>query len=317
MTQTASPVLATQYAGYIHNCQRNAQCEPSYLAPLPGVPYLELYVPFGSAKPLTMEFHLVDICDGSQEQIFPSNFVAGQDPDGNWYGVFKYFNAPITDRTSFVVWLSSIVFTGTSYVERTFFSEALMVEPCAPLTKIKACQPELATTTGFDVNGLYYGLPQNADYLGNASVRYFHIAYVRQGKVRELSNKATFKSSLLRNFRTTVEKVHQLETELVPKWYKDELLAIYARGAISVNDGATMLVSDLNFEAINDDDLTWKPYAQLKATYRLYFGCDESDCPECCSPVVLLASAFTGGSESPSSSEIDGIFAPAFNDVFL
>lgn len=300
MTQTTTPVGINSYSGYVHNCQRNRQCEPSFLAPVPTFPNLQLYVDFGAYKPALAQFYLKDVCtDAEPEQIFPNNFVVGQTPEGNWYGVFKYFDTPVTTVTSFVVWLSVLVSTPSGLQERTFFSEMLMIEPCDPLMKVKSCQPEGATTTGFDVNGLYYGLPVNVDYLGIAEVRYFHIVWVRQGKVRELANKATFTSSLYLNFRTVIEKTFQLETELVPKWFKDMLLAIYARGAIQINNVKTYIVSDLNFEALNEDDLRWKPFAQLKETFRLYYGCDESACVECCSPTVLGAfNDFTP--ESPS-----------------
>lgn len=319
MNRTTAAVAANQYPAYVHNCTRNAQCEPSWSAPLPGVPYLQLYVNFGPTKPVTMDFQLLDHCGGGQEAITPGSYVVGLDPEGNWYGVFKNFNTPVANVTTFVVWLSAIVQAGSQFVERTFFSEMMVVEPCLPLTKVKACQPFQATTTAFDINGIYYGLTTSDEFLGNESVRYFHIAYVRLGKVRELSNKATFKSSIYRNFRTTVEKIHQLETELVPKWYKDELLGIFARGAISVDDGDTYLVSDINFEALNDDDLTWKPFVQLKETFRLYFGCDESECVECCSPVILSATVNPQGSDSGSESDsgdVDGIFMNEFSAVF-
>lgn len=302
MIQTPTAAAITSYTSYVHNCLRNAKCEPSWLAPLPGVPYLQLYVDYGSTKPVTVEFELRDVCADATEQIFPSNYIVGQTPEGNWYGVFKYFNTPMASVTSFVVWHSALVQSGEILVEKTYFSQMLVVEPCLPLTKVKSCHPEGATDTGFDVNGLYYGLPVNEDFLGLDGIRYFHIAYVRLGKVREMSNKATFKSSLVANFRTTIEKIWQLETELVPQWYKDVLLAIYSRGAISVNDGPAMLVSDLNFEAINDDDVTWKPFAQLKQTFRLYYGCDASECIECCSPIVLSASVTSEAAPSESES---------------
>jgi hypothetical protein len=304
MISTPTPVAANQYTGYIHNCLRNRACEPSYSAPVPGIPYLQLYVNFGTTKPIAAEFELYDHCGvAGTEQIFPSNYVIGQDPDGNWYGVFKNFNTPVANITTFIVWLSAIVNTPSGFQEKTFFSEMLVIEPCAPLTKIKACQPENATITAFDVNGLYYGLPQNVDYLGIAGVRYFHIAYVRNAKLRELSNKATFKSSLTRNFRTEFERIEQFDTELVPKWYKDVLLAIYLRGAISVNDGDPHIVSDLVFEPINDDDLTWKPYVQVKETVKLYFGCDESACVECCAPTIT--SAVSAGGEEGNTITIE------------
>lgn len=298
MTQTATAVAIDSYSAYVYNCLRNRACEPPFSAPLPNIPNLQLYVNFGAFKPAIVQFYIKDLCSLDEEQIFPSNYVVGQTPEGNWYGVFKYFDAPIMPVSTFVVWLSAFVHTSSGLQEVTFFSQSLMIEPCDPLMKVKSCHPEGATTTGFDVNGLYYGLPVNADFLGINEVRYFHILWVRQGKVRELSNKATFVQSLVRNFRSTLEKTFQLETELVPQWFKDMLLAIYMRGAIQINNVKTYLVSELAFEAINDNDLQWKPFVQLKETFRLYFGCDESECVECCSPIVLDAFA-TFDEESP------------------
>ncbi len=244
-TPTAVPI--GQFPQYVHNCRRGP-CEPPFAAPVPDIPHLQLYVEFGTYKPALLEMHVQDVCDTAHtEQLFASNYVVGQTPEGAWYGVFKYFNAPVLPVTTFVIWLSVLLDTPSGLVERTYFSELLVVEPCAPLTKIKACQPEAATTTGFDVNGLYYGLPVNEDYLGLEEVRYFHIAYARLTKARELPPKGTFTGSLYKNFRTTIEKAWILETELVPRWYKDVLLAIYARGAIEVA-GVQYLVSDLAFE---------------------------------------------------------------------
>lgn len=306
MIQTPSAVAASQYTSFTHNCTRNRACERAFTVPIPGVPYLQLYIDFGTAKPITADFELIDHCTGNMEQIFSSNFVVGQTPEGTWYGVFKYFNTPTIDAKTFVVWLSSIVDTGSELVERTFFSEMYSMEDCEPLMKVKACQPENASVTGFDINGLYYGFPQNEDFLGYASVRYFHIAYVRWGKVREFSNRATFVSTLTRTMRSEVEKIHQLETELVPKFYKDVLLAIYARGVISVNDGQKYVVNELAIDPINDDDLTWKPFVNLKETFKLYFGCDESECEECCSPIILSATVngSGGGSGSDASESV-------------
>lgn len=309
-TTGAAPI--NQFQAYVHNCKRNVACEPAFAAPLPGVPYLQLYVDFGQYQPLTFEIQLQDMCDtGHSEQIFPSNYIVGQTPEGNWYGVFKYFNDVVTPVTNFVAWLSSLVDAPTGLTEKTFFSELLTIDPCDNLMKVKSCQPEGATITGFDVNDVYYGLPANVDFLGLAGVRYFHIAYVRRAKVRELSNKATFKSSLIRNFRTTIEKTWQLESEIVPQWYKDVLLAIFARGAIQIDDTTTYLVSDLNFEALNDDDLRWKPFAQLKATFRLYFGCDSSECVECCSPTVTVTSVVSTGHDEQGSESGGGGSTPS------
>lgn len=291
-TTNAAPITA--YSGYVHNCLRHAPCEPSWAAPLPSLANLQLYVDFGTEEPTMIEIHVLNMCAPDHtEQIFPANYVVSRTPEATWYGVFKFFSPTIQPMQTFVAWLSAMVETTSGLSERTFFSELMVIEPCLPLTKIASCHPEGATTTGFDVNGLYYGLPQG-DYLGFEDVRYYHVAYVRHGKVREIANKATFTSNLTRNFRTVIERTYQLDTEMVPKWYKDLLLAIYSRGAIKVNGGTTYLVSDLAFDPINEDDLTWKPFAQLKQTSRLYFGCDESICADCCAPNNLVADAFPG-----------------------
>lgn len=263
---SAGTAAANQYTSYVHNCTRNAACELPYTAPVPSVGELQLFADFGATQPSSIQFTIIDTCNGGTEQIFPSEFVVGQTPEENWYGVFRGFNNPVGD-TSFVVHLS---INGGAMA---FFSQMFSTEPCGPLMKIKSCHAEAATTTAFDVNGIYYGMPEGAS--AGSEITYLHTAWVRQGKVRELNDKATFKSNLYFNARTTVEKIHQIQTELVPKWYKDVLLAIYSRGMVQINDGQIYLVSDLNFEALNDDDLLWKPQAQLKETFRLFFGCDE------------------------------------------
>lgn len=286
MIQTPTVVAATEYPNYINNCLRNPACELPYAAPLPAVSTLQLYVDYLLVAPGDFEFTLVDVCTGLTEQITPADYVVGQTPELGYYGVFKSFNNPATPVTTFVVHLSS--------GGKTFFSEMLMVEPCAPLMKVKSCHPQAATTTGFDINGIYYGLSTGGT-LGDATIRYFHIAYVRRGKVKEISNKATFKSSLYFNFRTTIEKIFMFEPgELVPKWYKNVLLAIYSRGAVSFDDGQVYIVSELSFEPINDDDLTWRANVQLKETFRLFYGCDDGLCDECCAPVVTGADAVAG-----------------------
>lgn len=296
----AGTSAANLYKGFVHNCLRNAACEGPYTAPLPTVSDTQLYADFGAVQPTTMEFTFIDHCNNTTEQIFPAQYTVGQTPEGGWYGVFRDFNNPAVPFTAFVIHLS---INGGA---QTYFSEMLSTEPCGPLMKIKSCHPEGATTTGFDVNGVYYGLPQGA-YLGTG-IRYWHIAWVRNGKVRELNDKATFKSNLYSNFRTTIEKTHLIQTEIVPKWYKNVLLAIYSRGALSVDEGQIYLVNDLAFEAINDDDLQWKPYAQLKETFRLFYGCDDARCESCCNPTLISVQINDG---PPVSSSSQGPSEPA------
>lgn len=306
MIATTGAAPLADYAAYVYNCLRNLSCEPSWAAPLPGVPYLQLYVDFGPYKPVTYELWLQDMCDLSHtEQLFASNYIVGKTPEGNWYGVFKYITHPLVPVSNFVAWLSVLVDAPGGLREQTYFSELLQVELCLPLTKIKACYPAGSTDTGFDLLGVYYGLPVTSDFLGFEGIRYFHIAYTRLTKARELPAKVTFTSNLIRTFRSSVDRTWSLQTELVPKWYYEELLAIYARGALSLDNGSTYLVSDVNAEGINDDDLTWKPFATLRQTTRLFFGCDTSVCVECCSPRVLSATSTFCCSPSVLSATVD------------
>lgn len=288
---SAGTAAANQYPAYVHNCTRNAACEGAYSAPLPLVSDLQLFVDFGATQPASIEFTFIDTCNNTTEQIFPSEYVVAQTPELNWYGVFRGFNNPAEPYTAFVVHLNA------NAGAMSFFSQMLSTQPCGPLMKLKSCHPERATTTGFDINGIYYGLPEGS--FAGGEIYYTHTAWVREGKVRELPPRATFKSNLYFTSRVTVEKNHTIETELVPKWYKDVLLALYSRGMVQVNDATTYIVSDLAFEAINDDDLTWKPLAQLKETFRGFFGCDEF--------CVLdpLESAPSEGSEPAPSESID------------
>lgn len=293
----AGSALPSQYATYVHNCLRNAACEPEYYAPVPAISAVQLYVAFGSSAPGSVEFTLIDVCNQVEEQIVPSEYIVGDDPEGNFYGVFKGFNTPVTTPSIFIIHLAA--------GGQSFFSEAMVVETCISLMKVLSCHPAEARETAFDVNGVYYGLPISAS-AGMDGLSYTHVAWQRHGKVRELSNKATFVSSLYATYRSTVERIFQTEGEFVPQWYKDYFLALYSRGMVQVNDGKIYIVSDLAFEPINDDDLLWKPQAQLKETHKLFFGCDVF--------CVTESESDQGGGSEPSGS---GSESPPENNYFL
>lgn len=295
----SAAMFPDDYSQVIHNCNLSP-CEKPYTAPLPELAYMQFFIDFGTVQPLAIQITAIDTCSGAiEEQLFTQDYVAGQDAEGRWYGVFRYFFETLFPFTCFVIHVR-VLFMDAS--EAVWFSEEFCVEDCLPLTKLKACMPEGATATGYDVNDVYYGLPQGATTLGIPLVRYFHIVFLREAKVRELSNKITFVNNLLSNktFRSQVDKVFQLESEMVPQWYKDLILAVLARGTVEIN-GRQYNVTELAFEGVADDDLLWKPFAQLTSISRQFFGCDTSECIECCTPQVL--DAFTV-SEVGSESEV-------------
>lgn len=220
---------------------------------------------------------------GVSGDTIAQDYVIGQLPNGQWYGVFKNFTVPVDfDPTCFVV---TAVFTFDDDSEIRYFSEEICIETCLSLMEIKACFPEKATTLGFDVNPtnkIYFGYHNGdpADLLGDEAVRYFHKFYVRLGYLINVSKKTTFKYNLSRNFRTEVEYLWELRCELVPEFYSDYLMATVARGEITVRE--TMLLaakkwrlSDSAFELVDDDAKLWKPVCTLQEVMRQFFGCDE------------------------------------------
>lgn len=294
----SATLFPEDYPRVIHNCNLSP-CELPYRAPLPELAYMQFFIDFGTVQPALIQITAVSTCGtATEEQLFTQDYVVGQDSEGRWYGVFRYFFETVTDFTCFVIH-TRVTFVDTS--ERVWFSEEFCIETCLPLTKLKACMPEGAVETGYDINGVYYGLPQGMVTLGIALLRYFNIVFVREAKVRELTNKITFTSNLLSNktFRSQVDKIFQFECELVPQWYKDLMLAVFARGSIEIN-GRAWTVTELAFEGVADQDFRWKPFAQLTQIFRLYFGCDTSECIECCTPQFL--DGFTT-SFAPSESE--------------
>lgn len=288
--QTDIVVTPTEYANYNDNCNGN-HCDLPFAAPLPSIDSVILFADFEDKNIVEFEIHIVDTCQANRtEQALTNTFVIGQTPRGNFYGVFK--NLQISQLfSSFVLFLKV---TGNGSGDpllnvRTYFTQEMELQACNKIMDIRACFPQLNTDLGFDVNGIYYGFPTGTEIIGNRNIRYFHRAWVRYGKMKEIGNTITFTSSLIRTFRSVVEKKWQFECEIVPKWFKDILLSIFSRGVIQV-DGKFWLMEELDFQALNEDDLMWKPYAIVLETFKLYFGCDDSAClvdaPACCDIVI-------------------------------
>lgn len=268
------------YKQFIYNCNL-LPCERQYTVPVNSMDDIQLYVYFGAVKPTTMDFAMVGRCNGNMNVItslITSNYIIAQLPDGTWYGVFKCFNN-IGDLSCFLITAAFTIGAG----EVRYFTEDYCVNDCDDLMEIRACYPQNATTLGFDANGIYYGLPNGdlSQALGNTAIRYFHIYNVRQGWLIKTSQKVTFKTNLLRNFRSVLEQITEFRCELVPEWYSEYILAVLARGYVFINN-RFWLLDQTNFELNDEDARLWKPWAQMKDTTKLFFGCDASVCAVCC-----------------------------------
>lgn len=273
------------YAPYSRNCNLG-NTGRRYLAPVPSLADVQLFVNFGSVRPTSFEFTIIDICHPARSGVLtPGCYVVGWN-GSYWYGVFKQFSSTEA-YDSFIIAMT----TGS----KTFFSEQYQVETeCDTLTKISVCYP--SNYNSEDVNGIYIGLPDTSQpYSGRPSVFYHHNFWTRQGEIVEMSNKITFTSNAKKNFASSLTKLFEFRPELVPGWYKDYLLSVYFRGDILIN-GTHTLVTDLAFEDVDVD--YWKPYAVLGKEVKGGFGCapfvcDENDCaPEVCVPVSFVPPTF-------------------------
>lgn len=281
LNKTSQYKTPGEYTGVIHNCNLSP-CELSWCAPFPSVSSIEIYIDYGEKEPISTTLTIVDTCEGVSEILNTEKFVVAKNPDGNWYGVYKEFDITVNTYDSLIIH-ASVIYDDES--QESFFSEQICTVNCGGLTKISACMPKGSTDLGFDVNDIYYGLPIDNEFSGDRNIRYENYLFVRGGKVIETSNSLELSSFRLKNFKSVVNKRWKFEFELVPKWFKEFLLAIYARGIVSI-DSDVYAVEELNFEALNEDDLTWKAWATLKSKRKLYFGCSDYKCVDCCNPII-------------------------------
>jgi hypothetical protein len=277
----ASTANIMNYAPYSRNCNIS-NVGRRYLAPVPGIADVQLFVNFGSTQPTSFEFSVMDLCHPSQSAPATTDcYVIGWN-GAYWYGVFKNF---VTTGL-----YSSFLFALTTG-SKIYFSEQYQVETdCDTLTKVSVCYP--SNYNAEDVNGIYIGLADlTKPHSGNSTIFYHHNFWTRQGEIIEKSNKITFTSNPRKNFATNLVKNFEFRPELVPGWYKDYLLSVYFRGDILIN-GVHALVTDLAFEDVDVD--YWKAYAVLGKEVKGAFGCSPFDCPDGdCAPEICVPVMFT------------------------
>lgn len=248
------------YAPYSRNCNLG-QCGRHYLAPIPSLYDVQLFVNFGTMKPTGFEFTIIDLCNPSRSAVVTSGIYLIANNGVYWYGIFKNFSSS-ADYSSFIISLT----TGA----QTFFSEQYQLpSECDTLVKVNVCYPY--NYNAEDTNGIYIGEPDlSKGYSGLPTIFYHHNFWTRQGEIVETQNKITFTSNAYKNFATTLNKSYEFRPELVPGWYKDYLLSVYFRGDILIN-GVHALVTEINFDDVDVD--YWKAYAVLGKQVKGGFGC--------------------------------------------
>lgn len=265
------PIL--KFAAYSRNCNTGT-CGRKYLAPVPSLADIQLFVNFGNSKPASFEIAVIDVYKPINNSVVTStDYLIGWS-GSYWYGIFR----GIVTGPDYHAFLIALI-TPT----QTFFSEQYCSSSdCGILTKISVCYPY--NYNDEDLNGIYIGAPDPSKPIeGNAVLFYQHNFWTRQGEIYETSNKITFTGNYKKNFATSLIKNFEFRPELVPGWYKDYLLSVYFRGNILI-DGTPAIVTDVNFEDVDVD--YWKAYAVLGKEIKGGFGCSPYICSGPCAAVL-------------------------------
>lgn len=267
----------TPYANLLFNCNRNKNCEREFYIPIKVFSDLVLYADF-VGEPETIGIEIIDVCDPETSYSAVSGlYVAGTKPDGSWYGVFGSLTvAPNTLKRFFVK--ISVLIDGVTYV---YYSQQIEFPVCDPLTFVRSCYPlEEVGVDAVDCNGVYYGQPNNPDdALGNISYRYIHSAFVRMASVIEQKNKLTFTAfNNKKTYKSNFVREWLFESEIVPTFYKDELIGIFNRGNIEIDGTKWKLAESQDISMIDIDSKLWRLDITLDDLCKQTFGCAPDDC---------------------------------------
>lgn len=289
MIRGSSGATIADYGSYSSNCTLG---QKPYKIPVNSLSDVQLYAEIGG-QPDTIQYQLIHTCGpsgGTIEPIFPDSYVAGQDTNDAWYGVFKNFTG--ATPTCFVIAIT-VDYGGNEII---FFSEEYCVETNCGSTMplIKGCYGNLDNLLSYNCQGIYFGVPAG-DSIGDITLTYKHQLFLRGVEVTLSSIKNTFKQGRTRNFRTEKEKIYQFMAELVPEWYIPEVDAVFYRGEVFVGD-TKYLVNETAFEKVEECKKQWKPTATFKDSCFQSFSCEANPCD----PPVIESEIPESGEESGS-----------------
>lgn len=312
------------YTNHLFNCVRNPRCQREFFVPIKQWSDLMLYVDL-PGKPETVESTAViaDICapfGGDFNEDFNEDFdigegatlcnvvfekyVIGKKPDGTWYGVFA--NPVVEGCENTKCFFVKMTFT-IANVDYNYLTEQFCFPICNNLTLLKSCYPnETVGANASDPNGIYYGFPTNADFMGTENFRYFHWAYLRDASVIEQKNKLSFSAfNSKKVYKNGFTREWLLEFELVPNFYKNHILGLAARGHVDFGGTKYKLADEQDVQVIDRDSQLWKVDLLLDENTDQTFGCAEDSCVlPCVLPALSLAfeevegiqvGTFTGG----------------------
>lgn len=279
------------YTNLLFNCIRNPKCQRPFYVPVNDFSDIVFYTDLPGSPTVTL-IEVLNVCDiDNVGTAVSTTYVAGTKPDLSWYGVFGGLVVTPPVGVTYNRFFFRFTFTvdGNDYV---YYSEQFEFPYCEDLMTLKGCYPnEVAGVDAIDCNGIYYGVPTNAEFLGDQYYRYFHWAFLRMASVIEQRNKMTFTAfNNKRIYKTLFNREWLLEHELVPGFFKDVLIGIYNRGNIRINGTEWKLAESQDISIVDIDSKLWKLDMILDSECKQVFGCKPADCefpvpPPPCDPV--------------------------------
>lgn len=265
----------------LYNCTRNVSCQKEYFIPIPNIGELLLYFDLSEVgKPLFYSITVYDCLGNESYQLSFNNFVMAQTPGEEWYGVFTWVDDAYKNLVLNRFYVKG-VFVDKDNKEHYFYSPEMEYPQCGKLTRIEGCYNDSSRgSLTWDVNGTYYGYHAGSGTaVGNPGLRYYHYVYVRDCKV--LPSKTKMTGYLFNNrsfYGNDITNLYTLQFELVPDFYKKEIMAVLSRGNITVDGEMWTMDSSQDFSVSDTDSGLWKLDAVLNEFIRQRFSCKPTVC---------------------------------------
>jgi len=265
-----------------YNCTRNKACQKPFYVPVNVFSDIVLFADLSNlpGEPDTVAIEVMNVCDiDNVGTAVASSSVIGQDHLEQWYGVFGGLVVTPPVGVTYNRFFFKVTFTldGLDYV---YYSEQYEFPLCETLTRLRACYPnEEVGTDAVDCNGIYYGFPTTEEYLGSPVYRYIHNGFVRMGSIESQKNRLTFSAfNNKKVYKSNVVQEWLLEFELVPTFYKDFLIGIFARGNVQIDSVEYKLADGQEVAMISKDAKLWKMDMIFDNECKQVFGCKPADC---------------------------------------
>lgn len=265
------------YIEQLYNCRIDRRrCKP-YSIPYTTFDGITFYAEFDSVNiPNLVQFFIYCSCDTSQQiAIGPKDYVIGTRPNGRKYLIFTLDDPDpaLLPCECFSIYIN-IPDVGA------WSSEKFCFERCDDVIKIESCYT-VSTGDNSDCNGTYYGFTAG-DYLGNSSLSYNHLMYIRKSTLKGNIKSVTYTESEILNKKSKVlvkdHKTFNIAEEL-PKFRADEIQAILTVGSL-LYDGVNYIVQSATFESIIDCCETFKVSGVFGSNCELPISCN-TICASC------------------------------------